>query len=289
MAKTKKTKIEKEKTRGRKKGMTRLHSLFCGSDQESDSSEEEPVDGDETWEEVNRVKRNKTKQERQNIKKNKFLAATASKANHTVGLGPISKETIKYFEDSCKDTEKAKVEAVYKFLCFYLRYDRVEIEELKIAATQTAPNDDVVYVAFHDVNDVHTVYTRAAQSKHPDIITHNFILPQFFDRYIYLSNKCKEWRDSDKEIKTQMCFGKSDIEVYTKQRGKNEQYKLINHCDICPLDRIPNFNHDIKWRRKFESRDRRRADLSPARGKPPSMCKSSEKTHDMTHSPEPNS
>ena len=72
-----------------------------------------------------------------------------------------------------------------------------------------------------------------------------------------------------------MRFGKIDIEIYTKKRGQDEQYKLAKFEDICDVQDIPKFYFNIKWRRKNEQGERRREDLRPDRGKPTSMCASS--------------
>ena len=273
----KQQKNTKEKVNKNKTGMRKLRSWFYDSENDSEnenSDMEERNTDEEEWEEINRKDRNRERKEKQTKNRRNIQAKTASKASHMVGLGPITKETINHFVEIHKDIEVAKIEAIKEFLEFYLRYDKNEIEKLDIGATQSAPNDNIIYVDFTDKSDLHTVYARTAQCKHPDVITRNYIPPQFFDRYIYLSKKCQEIRTKDKDTKTQIRFGKTDVEVYTKTRGHNEQYRQIKLEDICEIRDIPSFDFDIKWRRKDEQAQRRRADQSPARGKPPSMINS---------------
>ena len=180
--------------------MSKLRSWFCdsSSEEESESSEEEENINDETWEKVKRTKQNKEKRQRQRKNKKEKQAETALKASFMIGIGPVTKESIGYFESLNKDTEEAKKEAVEEYLRFYLRYNTEEIEQLEIAATQIAPKDDVIYIAFNNSRDVHNIYQRAAQCKHPEVTTQNYIPPQFFDRYIYLSKRCQELRQKEK-------------------------------------------------------------------------------------------
>ena len=63
-----------------------------------------------------------------------------------------------------------------------------------------------------------------------------------------------------------MRFGKHDIEIYIKRKGEDEQYRKVDFERICKEEDIPKFNHELKWRKKNDTADRRRADLSPARG-----------------------
>ena len=143
---------------------------------------------------------------------------------------------------------------------------------MEIMATQTSPKDDIVYVAFSSVTDVRNIYGRAAICKHPDVTTQNFVPPQFFEKYMYLSKKCAEARKaSGNTLKTQIRFNHDDIEVLTKIKNSNESYKIINLEEICDMDELPNFDPNIKWRKKFSKTQRDRLDESPARGKPPSM------------------
>ena len=157
---------------------------------------------------------------------------TAIKASKIVGLGPIKKDTIKHFERINSNLEKAKLAAVQEYLQYYLNYSNEEIKDLEIKATKLA-KDDIIYVVFEDQGDIREIYSRIAQSKNDDLATRNFVPPQFFNRYMHISAKCKELRENDPAIKTQMRFGKHDVEVLTKTRGSRDPYKITPLHVIC--------------------------------------------------------
>ena len=245
---------EKEKVKSKerkKKGMKKIRSWFQDSDSESseDSSEEE--DDNQVWEDVNRIEKKKLKKERQIQRKEKLQKETATKASLTVGIGPVTKDTLRHFEDTEKDTKKAEEAAVKEFLGFYLKYGDNELEKLEIKATQVAPKEDMIYVAFADKKDVQDIYSRAARCRNEEVSTRNFIPPQFFERYMFLSRKCADARkESGNTLKTQMRFNKHDVEVLTKVKGSEEGYKKIDLSEICDADDIPSFDASIKWRKK---------------------------------------
>ena len=108
---------------------------------------------------------------RKEKKERKLQDDTALKASLTVGVGPITKETLKYFEETNNDEDKAREAAVREFLNFYLKYSDEELEELEIMATQQSQKDDVVYIAFSNVTDVRNIYGRAAICKNKEVIT----------------------------------------------------------------------------------------------------------------------
>ena len=91
---------------------------------------------------------------------------------------------------------------------------------MNIVSTQLAPKDDILYVAFDNTKDVKDIYKRIAQVQHPEVTTRNFVPPQFYARYMYLSKACKYLRETNKEIKTQIRFGKTDVEILTKKKGE---------------------------------------------------------------------
>ena len=164
-------------------GMRRLRNWFCDSDTEEEeviSSSEDEKDGEKEWESVQRKKDNEEKKTKMKLKREKKRATTASKASNILGLGPITRASVDYFEKKHKNFEKAKMEAVNEFLQFYLNYDEDEIKDLGIEATQMA-KDEVIYLFFTDQSNIREVYGRIALSQNTDIISRNFVPPQFFE------------------------------------------------------------------------------------------------------------
>ena len=170
--------------------------------------------------------------------------------------------------------------ATKEFLNFYLRFSENEIKELDIKALQTSPKDDIMYLAFNNQSSVRNIYRRIAQCKNSDVVTRNFVPPQFFERYMFLSKKCTEMRNIDKNLKTQMRFGKFDVEILTKMRGQSDPFKLIPLQDICDPETIPKYDNEIKWQKKTELGNLRKLESQPPGRKPPSMIPS----HTFLHS-----
>ena len=71
-----------------------------------------------------------------------------------------------------------------------------------------------------------------------------------------------------------MRFTETDIEVLTKDRTKEEGYKVLELTEIDKAGTIPKFQHEIKWRKRSDLPTRWKT--SPARGKvcPPSLRQS---------------
>ena len=275
----------------KERGMRKLKKWFCDSDSETDddnpSSSEEEGEGEKNWETVQRVKKNEEKRKTRRTLLEKKKSSTSSKASMIVGLGPITKLSVDFFEKQLKDFEKAKYEAVKEYLSHFLNYESDEIEELGIESTQLA-KDDVMYVAFSDQSNIRELYGRIAASQNLDIVTRNFVPPQFFERYMFISRKCRELRESNSNVKTQMRFGRQDVEVLTKSRGTEEPYKLVSLNKICYSgsgmeEVIPEFDNSIKWKKKKDKQPRRPPPINPRRGKPPSMWLEGEPPLDSRH------
>ena len=246
--------------------MNKTRSWFC--DSKSDSSEDEKVNY-ENWEGVTIRDKNREKKDRQSRARTKLQTEMAKKASLMVGIGPVTRGSIEHFKKFNNNFEDAKIEAVREFLTFYLKYSSGEAEELEISATQLAPKDHIIYVAFNSHKDVCEIYSRVPRCKHPDVMTRNFVPPQYFEQYMFISRRLEDMRNEDKDIKTQMRFSKNGIKVFTKKKSQMEPFKNIPLEEICSLEELPKFDLEIRWRKKYD--DPKRLDLSPARGKPPSM------------------
>ena len=110
---------DREKKERKETGMKKLKSWFLeddSTDESEISSEEGENTDEEIWEGVERKKRNKIKKEKQKKKKNKVEEKTAEKASKMIGLGPITKESIEFFEKRGNTFEDAKIEAAKEFL-----------------------------------------------------------------------------------------------------------------------------------------------------------------------------
>ena len=80
-----------------------------------------------------------------------------------------------------------------------------------------------------------------------------------------------DMRVNDKTLKTQIRYGKRDVELWAKRRGSDERYYLIPMEEIEKDNRLPKFDHTARWNRKQERPPQRK--VSPTRRRPdiPSM------------------
>ena len=102
------------------------------------------------------------------------------------------------------------------FFKYNINYTDEELENLVIPETRMSKNDDVINVAMADLEDVKEVYARKAESRNENIVLRSYIPPNFHARFIGLSRICTEKRAANPLLKTQLRFGKADVEVYTK-------------------------------------------------------------------------
>ena len=239
-----KQKVEEEK----KKDDLRLNSEPLHD--EADWSWE---DSDLEWDgtvEKNEVQK---KQKIERYRNKKLLEAkVARKAKHMIGLGPIRHASIGYFHDICADFEEAKKMAIDEYLSEYLQLSEDERKQFTILETQIAKTDDkLVYVTFKDFNLIKEIKSRVVEIKNEEIKMRNFIPPQFWARYKFLSNYCAEERSKDQNIKTMIRFNDTDMEVLFKDRKVDDHYYAVPLKDIeRETGSIPKFDHSVSWSKR---------------------------------------
>ena len=200
---------------------------------------------------------------------------TSHKARHMLGLGPIRQRSVDYFVDITADVELAKEMAIKEFMATYLQYTETELLEHDIVDSQiSARAEDIVYVTFADYGSIREIHARAAEIRNDDIIIRNYVPPQFWERYSHISKHCTEIREKNRDIKTLMRFGETDIEVLTKDKTKDEGYKTLSLEEIEKSGAIPKFDHTIKWRRRTDRMSRRKTTQSSEKLCPPSLRQS---------------
>ena len=234
------------------------------------SSEEE--EQGEVWDKVERLSKNKEKNEKKRKLRRKKMIDTFNKANHMIGLGPVKKRSIDYHYNLTKDYDLAKEEAVKEFLEFYLKFSKEEIEELDIVETKISNGDDeVIYIAVEDDEQIKNIHRRKAECRNDDIIIRNFIPPQIWKRFMELNRICGERRKIDSNLRTQIRFGKQDLELLVKERGTDEPFRFVNLETFLENDVLPGYDYNIKWEHKPDRPPRRKVTASPNRGFLPSL------------------
>ena len=171
---------------------------------------------------MERRKKNLLKKKTMVKKKKEREVQTLEKARHLMGLGPISNRRLT--EDRTKDFESVKIEEVKELLKEEPGFNENELEELTIKDTMSK-GDDFIYCAFADIQDIREIHTRIAESRNNEVLTRDFIPPQLYERFRELNRVCSEMRRQDKTIKTEVRFGATDLEVFTKTRGSKEPYR----------------------------------------------------------------
>ena len=68
---------------------------------------------------------------------------------------------------------------------------------------------------------------------------------------------CKERRDLDQDLKTQIRFGSKDLELYLKERGSEEGFRKTSLREFLGKEQLPKFDHSVRWRRKVNRSERR--------------------------------
>ena len=185
---------------------------------------------------------------------------TLHKAACMVGLGPISNDTLKYFEDKGMNQEQARTSAVSEFLNYRLGFSEEDLKDA-IKETKQAGTEDVIYMATEDEDLIKEIYFRKADSRNDKIIVRNYIPPQLHARFMSLNNICKDKRAKNVDLKTQIRFGKKDLEIFTKEKGKNEPFKKVSLAEFTEEEDLPLFDHAITWKR-YKDRKTRRIDYS---------------------------
>ena len=211
------------------------------------------------WREVDRKKRSEEKRKLQRKKRKELESLTAMKAFNMLGIGLVDMALMEEHKNEKIPFEKSKLLAVEDLLAKHLEYNREELDELTIVETRlAATGENIIYVAFMDHNQVREVHMQKTELKNDLIMVRNYIPPMFYDRFTYLSSVCRDKRMKDNTLKTQLRFGKWDMEIFVKYRGENTPFRQVRIDDFTDPEEVPAFNHNIKWRRYEDKPPRRR-------------------------------
>ena len=58
--------------------------------------------------------------------------------------------------------------------------------------------------------------------RNDNLVIRQYIPPGFYKRYIEINKKCTEARANDSTLKTQLRFGKRDVELFIKFKGEEK-------------------------------------------------------------------
>ena len=118
---------------------------------------------------------------------------------------------------SKNDFEDAKIKAIKELLSYSLNYDDDELESLNIQETKLSKRgDDIINVAFASEDKVKDLFIRKAELKNEYVTLRNYIPPNFHERFMHLNAVCSEKRSLEPNLKTQLRFGRRDIEIFNE-------------------------------------------------------------------------
>ena len=230
------------------KGMKVLRRWFGDETESEEDMTEDSEDDVNEWDMVARRKKNKEKKKLAMRKKLDKVESVNKKASHIQGIGPIRMEDIEEQRETGMEYEEAKTTSLKKFLKDFLMYEEKELSDMSIKETMmSAKGDAIMYIAFEDIEDLKELNMRIAECGNREIKSRNFIPPQAFDRYMAISNGCYELRQKNPKLKTQIRFGKQDLEVVVKTRGESEPYRPIPLEEVMGQTSIPQYDFLRKW------------------------------------------
>ena len=181
------------------------------------SSEEDSENETVQWSEVERKRKSEEKRKKAYMKKKNLKHDCAARAANMLSVGPVSMDSVMYFRQKGQDFEEAKVSAFKEFCEYNLNYSLEELNNLKVAETRiSTKGDDIINVAMANEDDAKELFVRRAESKNDNITVRCYIPPNFHERFMALNKICTEKRRDDSNLKTQLRFGRKDVEVYTK-------------------------------------------------------------------------
>ena len=206
-------------------------------------------------------------------KKKMLEEKVAKKAKHMLGLGPIRRASVSYFQDLVGDLEDAKKMAIDEYLSEYLQLNEEERKDFDIVDTTFAKNDDnMIYVTFRDFESVKEIRRRVAIIKNDEIQVRIFIPPQYWERYRFLSKYCAEERSKNTNLKTMIRFTDCDMEVLFKDRNTDEQYNVVDLKDIAKeVGKIPRFDHSVQWKLRVDRPLKTTPKVTTQAVRPPSL------------------
>ena len=218
----------------------------------SDSSEDTTG-----WEEIDTVRANNIKKKKAFKAKEVKVKQTLNKAADILGIGPINNEMKSKNKHVNKDPKTALIETTKDILEANLGYTNEELEMISIAEVQEG-KDDIVYIAFNEINDLKELRIRISECGNFDINSRLYIPPQLYKRFCYFNKVCQDLRKQNTYIKTQIRIGNTDLEILTKTRGSQEPFNKINIDEVMDTGDAPIFDHNISWKPKTSYPSRRK-------------------------------
>ena len=215
-----------------------------------DTTDTSDTDFEQTsWTSIDRKKIQEDRRRRRHKRNENLKTQCSTRASSMVSMGPIPLESITYFMTNGATFEQAKILAIKELLGYSLNLDDTETESLNIMETKLShKGDDIMNVAFETENEVKELYIRKAELQNSNLTLRNYIPPNFYARFMHLNQLCTQKRSEDPTLRTQLRFGRKDIEIYTKNKTEDTGFRKVKIEDFTDTE-VPKFNPDIKWKK----------------------------------------
>ena len=226
-----------------------------------DETTTEESDSDEAtgWQSVDRKQKNIEKKKKLRKRKKEKEGRVAYKASCMATIGPMDSEYMNEEVRKGGNYEEVKISTVKRFLEKNLGYIKEELEALNIRETKYSwKGEKLMNVAMDSQEDIRELFIRKAESRNDRIVVRNYCPPGYYERFKELNKRCTEMRVKEPKLKTQLRFGRQGIELYTKYKGEEAGYKLTRLEDVMNTEDVPQFSHEIKWKRMTDRPPRRK-------------------------------
>ena len=222
------------------------------------SSDSESSEDSESWSEVDRRRKNLERRRRRRKLKKEKEQKTSTRASSMAGVGPIERSSVMNYMDRGLNFEQAKIAALKKYLKLNLGYNESELESLSIEETKFASKgESILYIALSKPEQIKELHMRRAESKNEKLTVRNYIPPNMFERYMAINRQCTAARAMDATLKTQLRFGRHDVELYIKTKGGKTGYRFEKLENLIDMTQVPTFDHRVKWRKTVDQPPRR--------------------------------
>ena len=207
---------------------------------------------------------------------------------HMTGLGPITIQAEEFYTDETGSPAEGRILAIKDFLENFLDYNQEELETLDIRDTKRSPKDDIVYFALQDASQVKEIHYRLAQAENKELISRDYIPPQYYERYIAIGKRAANLRAQNRNLKTQIRWGSKDLEIFTKlknqldhnQKPAHTTFNKENLKDFMGPENLPEFDDKKQWIVRREPKPRRKLNFLRKKHDNPAHRNSQSETQD---------
>ena len=121
-----------------------------------------------------------------------------------------------------------------------------------------AASGDILYIALKNEEHAREIHYRRAVSGNDDLQVRDYMPPQLHTRYMAIAIRAATKRKLDLRLKTQIRWGDTDTEIYIKEKGEQQHYKITDLLDFMGEEVLPDIDMSVKWAQRAEGLSRRK-------------------------------